>query len=114
MYAAWITNKKIHNTIMFPELLAVDTTGDINIEDRMLMIVAFCQITDGDKQIYDPIDILTRDPNSTWNVKHILCQFNLVTHKFDIGILKKSDRGIIISQVKNWITSWFNYCENKS
>jgi hypothetical protein len=25
---------------MFPELLAVDTSGDTNIEDRMLMIVA--------------------------------------------------------------------------
>jgi hypothetical protein len=40
LYAAWITNKELRNTIMLPELLAVDTTGGINIEDRMLMIVA--------------------------------------------------------------------------
>jgi hypothetical protein len=26
--------------IIYPELLAVDTTGDTNIEDRMMMIVA--------------------------------------------------------------------------
>jgi hypothetical protein len=40
LYATWITNKELRNTIMFPELLYVDTTGDINIEDHMLMIVA--------------------------------------------------------------------------
>jgi hypothetical protein len=31
LYAVWITNKELRNTIMFPELLAVDTTGDTNI-----------------------------------------------------------------------------------
>jgi hypothetical protein len=40
LYEAWIKNKELRNTIMFPELLAVDTTGDTNIKDRMLMIVA--------------------------------------------------------------------------
>jgi hypothetical protein len=40
LYVACITNKDLLNTIMFPELLAVDTTGDTNIQDRMLMIVA--------------------------------------------------------------------------
>jgi hypothetical protein len=40
LYAAWITNKELRNTIMFQELLAVDTPGDTNIEDRILMIVA--------------------------------------------------------------------------
>jgi hypothetical protein len=69
---------------------------------------------DDNKQIYDPINILTRDPNSPWNVKHALCKFHLVTQKNDVSILKKSDRGAIISQVKNWITSWVNYCENKA
>jgi hypothetical protein len=39
LYAAWITNKELRNTIMFQELLAVDTTGDTNSEDGMLMIV---------------------------------------------------------------------------
>jgi hypothetical protein len=75
-----------------------------------------CQInTDGDKQIYEPIDMLTRDPNSPRNVKHILlCWFHLVTHKFDVSVLKKADRGAIISQVKNWITSWVNYCETEA
>jgi hypothetical protein len=74
-----------------------------------------CQInTDGDKQIYKPIDILTRDSNSPWNVKHVVCQFHLVTQKFDVSVLKKADRGAIISQVKNWITSWVNYCKNEA
>jgi hypothetical protein len=40
LYAAWITNKELRNTIMYPDLLAVVTTGDTTIEDRMLMIVA--------------------------------------------------------------------------
>jgi hypothetical protein len=40
LYAAWITNKELPNTIMYPELLAVDKTWDTNIENRMLMIVA--------------------------------------------------------------------------
>jgi hypothetical protein len=40
-YAAWIANKELRNTVMYPELIAVDdTTGDTNIEDRVLMIVA--------------------------------------------------------------------------
>jgi hypothetical protein len=39
VYAAWITNKELCNKIMYPEFLAADTTGDTNIEDRMLMIV---------------------------------------------------------------------------
>jgi hypothetical protein len=74
-----------------------------------------CQInTNGDKQIYEPIDILTRDPNSPWNVKHVLYQFHLVTQKFDVSGLKKADRGAIISQVKNWITSWVKNCENEA
>jgi hypothetical protein len=33
LHAAWITSKELRNTIMFLELLAVDTTGDTNIED---------------------------------------------------------------------------------
>jgi hypothetical protein len=40
LYAAWISNKELRNTIMYPELLAVDTTGYTNIEDRVFMIVA--------------------------------------------------------------------------
>jgi hypothetical protein len=47
-------------------------------------------------------------------VKHVLCQFHLVTQKFYVSFLKKGERGAIISQVKNWITSWVNYCENKA
>jgi hypothetical protein len=38
--AAWITNKELQSTILLPELLDVDTTGDTNTEDLMLMIVA--------------------------------------------------------------------------
>jgi hypothetical protein len=34
--------------------------------------------------------------------------------KFDVSVLKKTDRGAIISQVKNRITSWVIYCENEA
>jgi hypothetical protein len=40
LYAAWIKNKELRNTILFLELLAVDTTGGTTIENDMLMIVA--------------------------------------------------------------------------
>jgi hypothetical protein len=85
---------------------------------RVARILIFCYYylchinTDVDKQIYEPIDISTRDSNSPWNVKRVLYQFHLVTQKFDVSILKKSDRGAIISQVKNWI--WVKYCENEA
>jgi hypothetical protein len=35
-------------------------------------------------------------------------------HKFDVSIIKKAHRGAIISQVKNWITSRVNCCENEA
>jgi hypothetical protein len=69
---------------------------------------------DGVKQIYDSVYILTRDPNSPWNLKYLLCQFHLVTQNNDFSVLKKADRRAIISQVKNWINSWINYCENEA
>jgi precorrin-6B methylase 1 len=31
LYAAWITNKELRNTHMYPDLLAVEKTGDTNI-----------------------------------------------------------------------------------
>jgi hypothetical protein len=37
-----------------------------------------------------------------------------VTQKFDVSVLKKAARGTIISQMKNWINSWVNYCENEA
>jgi hypothetical protein len=37
-----------------------------------------------------------------------------VTQKFGVSVLKKADRGAIISQVKNWIASSVNYCENEA
>jgi hypothetical protein len=38
----------------------------------------------------------------------------MVTHKFDVIVREKAHQGAIISQVKNWITSWVNYCENEA
>jgi hypothetical protein len=58
--------------------------------------------------------MLTPNSNSPWNVKHILCQLHLVMQKYNVGVLKKGDRGAIISQVKNWIASWVNYCESEA
>jgi hypothetical protein len=40
LHAAWITNKELRNTILYPEMLVVGITGGTNIEDHMLMIVA--------------------------------------------------------------------------
>jgi hypothetical protein len=37
-----------------------------------------------------------------------------VTQKFDASFFKKADRVAIISQAKNWIASWVNYCENEA
>jgi hypothetical protein len=34
--------------------------------------------------------------------------------KSDVSVLEKADRGANISQVKNWIASWVNYCENEA
>jgi hypothetical protein len=74
-----------------------------------------CQInTDVNKQIYEPIDILTRDPNSPWNVKHVLCQFYVVTQTNGGIVLKKDNLRAIISQVKKWINSWVSYCKNEA
>jgi hypothetical protein len=82
---------------------------------KLFFYYYLCQVnTDGDKQIYEPIDILIRYPNSPWNVKHVLCEFHLVMQKFDVSVLEKADRCAIVSQVKNWINSWVNYCENKA
>jgi hypothetical protein len=46
------------------------------------------------------------------------CETRIVSVSFgdtknNISVLKKADRREITSQVKNWITSWVNYCENK-
>jgi hypothetical protein len=30
--------------------------------------------------------------------------------KMDVSVLRKADRCTIISQVKNWINSWVDYC----
>jgi hypothetical protein len=37
-----------------------------------------------------------------------------VKQKNDVSVLKKADRGAIISQLNNWITSWVNYCEKEA
>jgi hypothetical protein len=47
------------------------------------------------------------------------CETRVVSVSFgdaeiDVSVLKKADRGALVSQVKNWITSWVNYCENEA
>jgi hypothetical protein len=34
--------------------------------------------------------------------------------KNDVSVLKKADRLAIISQVKNWINAWVNYCKDEA
>jgi hypothetical protein len=49
--------------------------------------------TDGDRQIYNPLDILSKNESSPWyGVKHMLCTFHLVEQQFDNYVLKKEDR----------------------
>jgi hypothetical protein len=70
--------------------------------------------TDGDRQIYNPLDILSRDESSPWyGVKYMLCTFRLVEQQFDNDVLNKEDREGIVYQVKNWIRSFTNYCESE-
>jgi hypothetical protein len=37
-----------------------------------------------------------------------------VIQKNDDSVLKKSDQRAIVSQIKNWINSWVDYCENEA
>jgi hypothetical protein len=40
--------------------------------------------TDGDRQIYNPLDILSKDESSPWyGVKHMVCTFHLVEQQFN-------------------------------
>jgi hypothetical protein len=58
--------------------------------------------TDGDKHIYNPLDILSRNESSPWyGVKHMLCTFHLVEQQLDNDVLNKEDRKGIVYQVKN-------------
>jgi hypothetical protein len=70
--------------------------------------------TDGDRQIYNPLDILSRDRSSPWyGVKHMLCTVHLVEQQFDNDVRNKEGREGIVYQVKNWIRSFTNYCESE-
>jgi hypothetical protein len=58
--------------------------------------------TDGDRQIYNPIDILSKNESSPWyGVKYMLYTFHLVEQSFDNDILNKEDREGIVYQVNN-------------
>jgi hypothetical protein len=66
--------------------------------------------TDGDRQIYNPLDLLSQNELSPWyGVTHMLCTFHLVEQQLDNDILNKEDREWIVYQVKNWIHSFTNY-----
>jgi hypothetical protein len=43
----------------------------------------------------------------------MLCTFHLVEQQFDNDVLNKEDRQGIVYQVKNWISSFTNYCESE-
>jgi hypothetical protein len=71
--------------------------------------------TNGDYQIYNPLDLLSQNESSPWyRVKHImLCTFNLFEQQFNNDVLNKKDREGIVDQVKNWIRSFTSYCESE-
>jgi hypothetical protein len=69
--------------------------------------------TDGDRQIYNPLDLLSQNESSPWyGVKHMVCTFHLVEQQFENDVLNKEvnkeDREGIVYQVKNWIRSFTN------
>jgi hypothetical protein len=73
--------------------------------------------TNGDRQIYNPLDLLSQNESSPWHgVKHMLCTFNLVEQQFDNDVyndvFNKEDREGIVYRVNNWIRSFTNYCES--
>jgi hypothetical protein len=70
--------------------------------------------TNGDRQIYYPLDLLSQNESSPWyGVKHMLCTFYLVEQQFENDVLNKEDREAIVYQVKNWIRSFTNHCESE-
>jgi hypothetical protein len=70
--------------------------------------------TDGNRQIYNPLDLLSQNESSPWHgVKHMVCTFHLVEQQFDNDVLNKEDKEGIVYQVKNWIRSFTNYCESE-
>jgi hypothetical protein len=70
--------------------------------------------TDGDRQIYNPLDILPKDESSPLcDVKHMLCTFHFVEQQFNNDIINKEDRERIVYQVKNWKHVFTNYCESE-
>jgi hypothetical protein len=57
--------------------------------------------TDGDSQIYNHLDALSKDPKSPWSgVVHMLCIFQLVEQKFDNAVLNKTDIEGLCCQIK--------------
>jgi hypothetical protein len=49
--------------------------------------------TDGDRKIYNPLDILSKDESSPWyGMEHMLSTFHLVEQKNDNDALNKEDR----------------------
>jgi hypothetical protein len=71
-------------------------------------------ITDVDRQIYNPLYILSKDESSPWHgVKHIKCTFHLMEKQFDNDVLNKEDTEGIVHQVKNWIHTFANNCESE-
>jgi hypothetical protein len=67
--------------------------------------------TDGDRQIYNPLDILSKDESSPWyGVKHMICTlFHLVEQQFDNDVLNKKYReGIAQITVKARISTSYH------
>jgi hypothetical protein len=86
--------------------LLYGTDGIINIKQNTT--------TDGDREIYNTLDILSKYESSPWySAKHVLCTLHLVEQKLDNDVLDKKDRDGIVYQFKNCIHSFTNYCESE-
>jgi hypothetical protein len=60
------------------------------------------QVTDGDIQIYNQLDILSKYESTPWyGLNHMICTFHLVEQQFDNDVINKDDREGIVYQVKN-------------
>jgi hypothetical protein len=94
----------------FSMVLALPLLYGINVIRNIQQVT-----TDGNRYIYNPLDILSRDKSSPWyGVKHMLCTFHLVEQQFGNDVLNKEDIEGIVYQVKNWIHSFTIYCESEN
>jgi hypothetical protein len=77
-------------------VVALPLLYDINVIRNIQQVT-----TDVDGQIYNPLDIFSRDESSPWyGVKHMLCKFHPMEQQFDNDVLNKEDKKELCTKSK--------------